>query len=47
MDKFEYGLLNDFIGENWARFIAFCEERGVDESGAESLSSKLEKQQQS
>ncbi len=43
MDEFELGLLSDFIGEQWARFLSFCEERDIDEAQAEELNNKLDK----
>lgn len=42
MDEFEYGCLTDFIGENWAKFLAFMEERGIDEAQCDDLSNKLD-----
>ncbi len=44
MDEFEKGLLSDFIGENWAKFLAFCEDRDLDEAQAEELSNKLDRE---
>lgn len=41
--QYEIGLVSDFISENWNRFLAFCEEREMDEPQAEELSNKIDK----
>lgn len=43
LDQYEISLLSDFISEHWSRFLAFCEEREIDEPQAEELSNKIDK----
>ena len=43
MNDFEYGAVADFLGENWADFVSFMEERDTDEAGCEDIASKLDK----
>lgn len=40
--QFELSLLADFVGENWASFVAFMEARDADESGCDDLINRLE-----
>ncbi len=42
LEQFDYGVINDFIGQNWAVFISFCEEREMDEAACDDLANKLE-----
>lgn len=42
MDAFDYAMLSDFIGENWAMFLAFMEDRGIDEPACEEFADKLD-----
>ncbi|WP_306603887.1 hypothetical protein [Azonexus sp.] len=44
MDQFELGVLADFLGENWLAFVAFAEERDLDETQCEELSNKLDRE---
>lgn len=30
MDEFDQMIVRDFVAENWSKFEAFCEERGVE-----------------
>lgn len=41
MEPHEYIWLDQFLGENWSKFIAFLEERGEDEAAAETFGEKL------
>ena len=35
--KYEKGVLADFLGNNWALFLAFCEEFRIDGSRADAF----------
>ena len=42
MEQHEFGLLSDFISENWAQFVAFADERGTNEEECDDLLGSLE-----
>jgi hypothetical protein len=42
LDEHDKILLSQFIGENWASFLAFCDEQGISEADAEELANKLD-----
>ena len=41
MESHELIWLDQFVSENWSKFVAFLEERGEDEAAAESFANKL------
>jgi len=43
MDKFEYGVISDFLGSNWGKFIEFADEFGLDEAQCEELANEIDK----
>lgn len=42
MDEFDYGLVADFLGQNWAAFLDFADQSDVDELACEDLLRALE-----
>ena len=42
MEQFDYVVLNDFIGQNWAQFLVFAEGHGLDEAACEDLANRVE-----
>jgi len=44
MGDFKYGVLADFLGEHWSRFVGFANQRGVSEDECEALIKALEQQ---
>lgn len=42
LEQFDYSVISDFIGQHWASFVSFCEERDMDEAACDDLANKLE-----
>lgn len=44
MGDVKFGVLADFLGEHWSRFVDFADQHGVSEDECEALIKALEQQ---
>ena len=42
MDEYEKKVIADFLGNNWASFVAFADEFDIDEARCEEIANNLQ-----